>query len=439
MDSWILQVRRLLRPLRSGAGGETTLDRLVREDAEDPSGEEGLAASTRLVVDLGRALLSLGLPAQRLEEALERLAEALGCQVDAFSTPTALMLTVSDGAARRTRVVRVEPGETDLERLSALHDLVGRVERHELTPADASRRVRGILARKDRYPAALTVACYGGASAGASVLLGGGLTDLGPALGLGVLVGLLVRVARAAPNFGRIVPVLAATAITVLARAIGATGVPVHESILVLASIIVLLPGFTLTIATMELATANVVSGTSRLVGGFATLIQLGFGVALGHRLAELLPHVATADAPAAPEGLLWVGYGVATLSFTVLLKAAPRDLLSILVAAAVAVFGANLGREWLGPELGALVGATLLGVVSHLHARMRDRPVLLLMTPGILMLVPGSVGFLSVSSMLDAEVVVALQTAFRMILIATSLAAGVLVATVAVPPRRAL
>jgi uncharacterized membrane protein YjjB (DUF3815 family) len=56
-----------------------------------------------------------------------------------------------------------------------------------------------------------------------------------------------------------------------------------------------------------------------------------------------------------------------------------------------------------------------------------------------MLMLVPGSVGFLSVSSMLEADVVAALETAFRMILIATALAAGVLVASVAIPPRRPL
>ena len=63
----------------------------------------------------------------------------------------------------------------------------------------------------------------------------------------------------------------------------------------------------------------------------------------------------------------------------------------------------------------------------------------LLLLTPGILMLVPGSVGFLSVASMVESDITGALQTGFRMLLIATSLAAGVLIATVAVPPRRAL
>ena len=100
---------------------------------------------------------------------------------------------------------------------------------------------------------------------------------------------------------------------------------------------------------------------------------------------------------------------------------------------------GARLGKLWLGPELGALIGAIVIGVWSHVWARHFDKPTLLLLTPGILMLVPGSVGFLSVASMVEADITGALQTGFRMLLIATSLAAGVLIATVAVPPRRAL
>ncbi|MBZ0116296.1 MAG: threonine/serine exporter family protein, partial [Sandaracinaceae bacterium] len=238
---------------------------------------------------------------------------------------------------------------------------------------------------------------------------------------------------------GRILPALAAVTSTLLARGATLAGLAVHESILVLASVIVVLPGFTLTTATTELATANIVSGTSRLMGAMTTLLQLGFGVALAHRIAILFPGP---EVPAPVEQPLWWGLAAsvfAALAFAVLLRAAPRDVPVILLGAAVAVAGARLGRVWLGPELGAFVGSFLLGVAAHLHARFRDRPVLLVLAPGSLLMVPGSLGFLSVASMLDADVVPALQTGFRMLLIAMSLAAGILLATVAIPPRRAL
>lgn len=418
---------------------ETTLDRLVAEGAKADPADARLGAAFGFVLRLGRALLSFGLPAQRLEESLQRVGEALGLTIDCFSTPTALIVTASDGEHTRTRLVRLEPGETDLERLSALHDLVGRVSRRELSPSDGSSRISKILRRASRYRESTIVIASGLASASAAILLGGGAADVLPALSLGMLVGVLSRLATRVPTLGRILPALAALVTTLLTRVIGLSGIPVHETVLVLSAVLALLPGFTLTVATLELATANLVSGTSRLVGGLSTLVQLGFGVALGHRVAQLLPELAGAPPASSPEWLVLAAHGVAALAFTVLLRAAPRDVPAILLGAAVSVVGARLGRAWLGPEIGAFLGATSIGLVAHAHARWKDRPALLLLTPGMLMLVPGSVGFLSVSSMLAADVVTALETAFRMILIATALAAGVLVASVAVPPRRAL
>lgn len=443
MDSWILQARKLLEPLRRGRGlpvldAETTLDRLVGEAGQPATDEARLGAAFTFVLRLGRALLSFGLPAQRLEEALQRVGQALGLTIDCFSTPTALIVTASDGKRTRTRLVRLEPGETDLERLSALHDLVGRVERRELSPEEGERRIEKILAHAPRYRGGTVVLACGLASAAAAILLGGGVADVVPALSLGTMVGLLSRLASRVATLGRLLPALAACVTTLLSRLIGLAGAPVHETVLVLSSVLALLPGFTLTVATLELATANVVSGTSRLMGGLSTLVQLGFGVALGHRVAQLLPALEPPPPASSPEWLVLVAHAVAALAFTVILRAAPRDVPAILLGAAVSVAGARLGRAWLGPEIGAFLGATCIGVLAHVYARWKDRSVLLLLTPGILMLVPGSIGFLSVRSMLAADVVSALEIAFRMVLVLTSLAAGLLVATVAVPPRRA-
>lgn len=435
MGSFLDRVTSELRDARA----DSSLDRVVRAEPTDDPRTPDLAGALDLLLAVGRALLSFGLPAQRLEEALNRLARALHLEVDCYATPTALIVSIGDGTQWRTRVVRSEPGETDLERLSALHGIVGRVERRELSAAEACERVQTVLSRPPRYGVWTGLAAYALASAATAALLGGSWPDLGLAAGLGVLVGALRLGAERVPNAGRIAPALAALLASFAGKA-AAAWLPADASILVLSALIVLLPGFTLTVATMELASANVVSGTSRLVGGLATLVQLGFGAALGHRLAAALPSAeAIAAAPPAPAWLSFVAYAMAALAFAVLLRAAPRDLPAILASAVTAVLGARLGREWLGPELGALIGAIFVGLLAHLFARRFDRPVLLLLTPGTLLLVPGSVGFLSVSSMLEADVEGGLTLAFRMLLIATSLAAGVLVASVAVPPRRAL
>lgn len=439
-----MQAARVLTS-RTRRRGRSSLDSLVRADATPEHAAEGLDPALGFVLRLSRALLGCGMPAYRVEEALERLGDALDLEVDAFCTPTAVILTMSRGDATRpddvrTRVVRVEPGQTDLERLSALHDLTARVERKELTPGDAALRVEAILARPPLYGTWLTALAYGLVGAAAAVLLGGSGLDVPVAGLLGLVVGLLDAAAARVHAMARLLPALAALTVSSLATVLAGVGLETRPAIVLLAAIVVLLPGLTVTTATLELATANLVSGTARLMGGAITFLQLGFGVALGRAVAHWLPSASEPDpGEALPRAASIVAAVVSAGAFTVLLRARARDAGWVLLSVGVALAASQLGAASVGAELGAFVGALAVAAASHLFARTNDRPVNLMLTPGILFLVPGSIGFLSVRSLLDNDTALAVATAFRMALVAMALAAGVLVATAAVPPRRAL
>jgi len=129
----------------------------------------------------------------------------------------------------------------------------------------------------------------------------------------------------------------------------------------------------------------------------------------------------------------------VITLSLAVLFKARLRDAGWILGASVLAWGGGRLGGIWLGPELGAFLGALALGVGSNLFARGLDRPSLVTIVPGVMLLVPGSIGFRSLESMMAQDVVAGLETAFTMIIVLVGLSAGILLANSLVPPRRVL
>jgi uncharacterized membrane protein YjjB (DUF3815 family) len=199
-------------------------------------------------------------------------------------------------------------------------------------------------------------------------------------------------------------------------------------------------PGFTLTVAMTELSTRHLVSGTARLTGALILFLIIAFGVALGSRIsAELFGAPQIAAVIPLPGWTEAVAMVAAPLAFTVLLRAEPRDAVWIVLAGAVAVVGGRLGARALGPELGVFVGALLVGTASNLYARLLNRPSTVTLVPGILLLVPGSIGFRSLASLLDREVVLGVETAFQMGLMAVALVAGILVSNIVVPPKRTL
>ncbi len=451
MNHWLRRAKKKL----DERGATNTLDGLVRsaphplgphplgprgDAVASQEGEGALDPALLFMLRLSRALLGWGLPAQRIEESLERLAAALDLDVEVISTPTGLVVSLSDGKLTRTRVVRMQPGGSDLERLSALHELVGRVERKELTPEDADRRLRAILERAPSFEGVSRVAAFGLVSAMAAILLGGGGLDVPFAALLGALVGMLELVGTKVPAIERLLPALASMGVSLGASALATSPLDLRPSVLLLSAIVVLLPGLMVTTAIIELASAHLVSGTSRLMGGVVTFLQIGFGVALGQKVAELLP--AASHLHAAPDPAWWLEILAplgAALGLGVILKVRRSDALVVLSSVGIAALGARLGGWLLGAELGAFVGAFLVASAAHGYARFYDRPTALLLVPGILFLVPGSIGFLSVQSMLENDVQEAAATGFRMLLVATAIAAGTLVATAAVPPQRPL
>jgi uncharacterized membrane protein YjjB (DUF3815 family) len=74
------------------------------------------------------------------------------------------------------------------------------------------------------------------------------------------------------------------------------------------------------------------------------------------------------------------------------------------------------------------------VAVGSSLYERRLHRPAAVVLVPGILLLVPGSIGFRSLTALMERQAVAGIETAFSMILTAVALVAGLLVAGVIAP-----
>ena len=196
---------------------------------------------------------------------------------------------------------------------------------------------------------------------------------------MGLVIGLLALLAGRVAALGRVFEAVAA----MTSRAPGlpwprAHFGPLSVYIPTIAGIIVLVPGFTLTVAMTELATRNLVSGTARLAGAAGTFLAIGFGVALGTRLGGMRwsGQLATVRPVALPLWTEWVALLVAPLALTVLLRAPLRDVAWIELACVLAFGGARAGTLLLGAELGTFLGA-FAGGGRQQRLRARARPAL--------------------------------------------------------------
>ncbi len=404
---------------------------------------EGLPDRPRFafLVRLAQLLHGYGTPAHRLDETVIRCAASLGVVAEVFSTPTLLMAAFGRGHAQRTHLLPTHVRDIDLGALVELDLVRDDVEAGRCSPREGTRRLDAIADAPPRYGAALTVASYGVASAGAATLFGGGPRETGLSLALGVVTGLVALALGRRSTATRIFEPTAAFVAALSAGLAAAAWPDLRPQVVVLSALIVIVPGLSLTLGLTEMATRHLMSGTTRLAGVVTVFLTVGLGVALGSELAaSLVGRGASLDAgPRLPVWSVWPAVALSSGAFLVLFQGRPRDVVWVLPAALLAFVGARTGALLLGPELGGFVGALAIGLGSNVYAHALDRPASVPLLPGILMLVPGSIGYRSLASFLADDVVSGVETAFRMALVAVSLVGGLLLANVLFTPRRSL
>jgi len=400
----------------------------------NPSGDP---AAVEFVLRLARALHTSGTPSHQVEDTLDAVSGRLGTRMQFLATPTSIMISWGPFASERIHLVRVEPGEQDLGRLGAVFSVARAVLRAEITPAEGIVRLEEAMRFPPRYSPLVNILAMGLSSAAAARFLGGGVREVVVAAVIGLVIGLLGRLAERVSGIRRMFEPLAAFVAAALAGAVAHGIGPLSVSVATLAGIIILIPGYGLTVAITELSNKHLVSGTARLFGAFTSFLLIAVGVAIGSgMMAGLFGPIPTREVLAMPAWTEIVALLVAPLAFTVLLKAQPRAAPWILLTCLAGFIATRLGSRIVGPELGVFAGAVVVGLAGSLYFRSNGRPAAIVRVPGILLLVPGSVGFRSLTALLDQQVVPGMETAFKMITMAAALAAGLLIASVAAPTR---
>lgn len=390
------------------------------------------------VLSLARVLHRYGTPAHRLEEAINAICRDLGIVVEVFTTPTTIIMSFGEPAELRTRMMRVHGDELDMDKLEQVDDLADDVAANRVTPAAGVDRLAEIVAAPHRYGRVVTAAVHALTVATFAVFFGGSWRDVVMAALSGLALGGLAAVARRSHAMARVSELVGAAFVALLTTIIGSVWA-ISPPLVTLAALIVLLPGMTLTVAIIELATGHLMAGTARLMGAVVGLMQLVVGVALGEKAALSLVTQVALVPDSLPAWTQWLALVVSAAGMGVVVQAQPRAFAWIIGAALVGFLGTRAGVAWLGPEMGVLVGAFATGALANMFARLLQRPAQVVLTPAVLLLVPGSMGFRGMTSLLGRDTLTGVETVFQMFIVAIAIVAGLLVANAVVSPRRTL
>ncbi len=364
------------------------------------------AATLGFLLTMGEALTDASAPVVQVKQTLERIAAVNALPgLAVVALPTALVVSVPGSAAPQTVASSAGARTLRLHQAADVLHVADDAEAGRVGPAEGAARIRAALDAPPLYGGAARVLGYVASAVGIALILGGGLVDVlvAGALGAGV-AGLQVAGARLPAVYQSLLVLVNAFLVSTAVFALTRTGLEVGTLAPLAAPLVTFLPGALLTTAAIDLATRQMIAGSARLAAGGMQLVLLALGITAAAALVGV-PASAVGAASAHPLG--WAGPWVGVLVYgcgVVLHNCAHRTALPwILLVLVVAYAGQVVGGVFLGGIPSAFVGALAMTAVAMFAAtRPTGPPTLVGFLPGFWLLVPGALGLIGVTSVLD-------------------------------------
>lgn len=390
----------------------------------------------KFLVQYAKSLHSVGSPAHTMESTLVSLSDRLGMKGSFVSLPTAIFCSFRFLDEDVSRIIRIEPSGINLGMLARVDRIGQDVINQEMSFREGWEVLEALSEEGERFPAWTRVLCFAITSAGMMTLFGGSLGDLLISLVIGFIIGLL-SLPKHIGVVDQLFEAIMAMVATIFATLFGKISGDINQGVVILAALIMFVPGLNITISIAEIATKNLTSGTSRLMGGFMILLKLAFGVFVGNKLASLISiNGLSYNFDLIPFWVIFASVPITSFMSTIIFKAQWRDAKWITLSGIFGYAVAKLGTFYFGAEMGLFIGGMSVGIASNIFARLSLRPSSIFQFPGIILLVPGSTGYRGLSYLFAKDIVMGFDTAFTMLALAFSLVVGIFVGNLMVKPR---
>jgi uncharacterized membrane protein YjjP (DUF1212 family) len=412
---------------------------------KSPTMTHQLPLEVRFLKRYARHLHESGVPAHQFERMISALADRLGFNCQVLSSPTSIFLSFQyqddddDNRPIPMQLARMTPPSINLGNTADLYD-IGNGILSGKTDLDSAYAMLRDWQPKQIYPLWLQILCWGLTGGAVAVMLSASWAGVAVASLACALLGVLVTQAAEVLREGSLEAV-AALLSTFLVFGVEQWVHGLDVFVVIMSSLIVLIPGLGLTIAVSELSTDHLASGSARLAGAVVTPMKLSLGVLIGTVFVGWLGWavdvtVAT-KLPAPPEWFQWPALLASSFSFAVLFSARRKEFHIAMLAAIGSYLVSRAGVAAGGLEFGVLLASMSVTLAANLYGRLFEQTGALIRVPGVILLVPGTIGyhgatalFLDGGSSLTDTVLLAMR-----LLIA--LVGGLLFGNTLLPPRQ--
>ncbi len=408
-----------------------SLDKYKKDEAFDDA--------CRFIIKLGTLAHGYGPNAIRLESFLSRVTRALGYLGVFRSTPTEMYFAFSKKGApwQRTHLASMPGTGLELARLAKVGELVDGVVAGQVSVSEATSRLDEIDKTPHPWGGIANALSYAFVGSGFAVLLSGGWWDalFSALFSLGVygMVRLSGRFGARAAEWLPLSSAFAAGALATMTKAM----LPELSLVLVtLAAILILIPGFSISVGIIELVGGRVVSGTANLMNGLVYLAKQFAGAWLGVRLVQLFWSIPTVAGSSVAPQWLWLFVPLLIIGLCVVFQTAPKDFFWAVLGCGIAYGGILLGSAMAGGNLGNLSGTIIAVVFANIWGKTTERPTSIVLLPAIVLLVSGSIGFRGLSAIAAGQTATGEQQFFQMFVVALTIAAGLLIGNTIVRPK---
>ncbi|KAJ2061333.1 pheromone-regulated protein prm10 [Coemansia sp. S2] len=398
----------------------------------------------RFLCLLAQAMMQFGAPLHHLEDNLSRMARHLCITATFTTTPGLVLISVEDTATftTETKIIRC-PNGYDMHRLELTDRIFRRVSKDKISVEEATCELDDVFSAAPMFAWYWQLLNWGLTSWSVCIVaFNGSWLDSLAAFVLGIMAGCLNLLASRLKGFTNLfevtVSILTGFFATVFERwlCFGAVS---------LSATVVLLPGLLLTTGIIELTSRNMHAGTVRTAYALTIAFIIAFGLNLGNNIfveifskPERLPDLNMSACSPVSQWWWWLAFPVSILSICFVINVHPRNWHACVLVAGVmfAVFWVlviHLGLKLIGP----VVSAFVLGLAANIWSKVFGHNAYAIMLPGMMMLVPGSVGVRGMMTMINSTANTSnTQLVAQMIQTALSIMVGLFASSFVIYPR---